>query len=742
MGRVDRQCLSMAFGVFAALLGTRLSDARENTAEAELRQSVHQLERWLGTSPEADGWRNFLKSDQLASQMEKGAGADRGVVRTILDRYESGTPGLNLWRFVAVRNALRNWLDTLPTWSADQLSDAAREAKTVFTPVTESDVKRERGRLATAIGNLGRLLRKATQEDATRWKDTVKWDQLESQVAGPDSSPDLKTLQGISELYYQDVAGLEQDEFLAVRQSLDKYVSVALFASSPDSKKYYESYLDGLAEKLRSYGQEPKTDDAIAIARMLGWLDRFGQAGELVAAARSNYSRPNLFVEFSETLMQAGIDQNVNETAAVNEVILGTRVRGNAHIRGAVTLDLVPNEEYGAMDLLLTGSTVSNTVGYNGPVRIFSRGLTNVGARKRLRLDEGGLSDRPATARASTNTRIGRVEAGHLIRHIAMKRIRRSKAEGEAIASRRAAGRIAASVDDRSSDLLSNANASFADKFRLPLVRLGGFPRLLQFSTTDDALRITMLESGRNQLAAPDAPPVLTGTFDLAVRMHESLVGNFSQAVLGGVTLKDERLVEIVKQLTGTVPKELEITQEDDPWSITFASELDARNPGLPIEVRFDDQTAKILIRGKRFTRGDPPTDEIRRPIEISATYTIEKLPDRARMVRQGDVQIDLVGRAKFERGGHRHEDLHEKEVGRVVQAGVRLRRPRVARTLEEHRQAEARTVVLRQCLGRPGLAQAVGTRRSRWRRGQQQLRAWESQSAGSRPVRIFGSYY
>ena len=363
-----------------------------------------------------------------------------------------------------------------------------------------------------------------------------------------------------------------------------------------------------------------------------------GKPRELVESTRSCYSHPNLFLEVSELLMQAGIDQNVDETAAVNEVILGTRIRGNARLTGAVTLDLVANDQHAAMDILLNGSTVSDSVGTNGPVRIFSRGFTSVAAKKSLTLDETGISDRPATARCSTRTRIGKVEAGRVAKHIAMKRIQQSTPQAEVIASRRAAGKIASSVDERSNDLLGDANTTFADKFRLPLVRRGGFPQLMQFRTTDDALQVTMLQAGRDQLAAPNTPPALTGKFDLAVRLHESLVGNLSQAVLGGVTLTDEGLAEMIKELTGKVPDELAVTDESEPWSITFTSEL-------PIEARFDAQTVKILIRGKRFGRGD---QEVRKLLEISATYAIEKMPDRARLVRQGDVQVDFVGRAKL----------------------------------------------------------------------------------------------
>jgi len=630
MGRVYCRWFSIAVVMFAQLAGARFARAAD-TAEAEVRQSVQELERWLGNDVHAPGWRKFLKTDRLHAELDKGARAARGVVREGLDRCASDTPGLERRRFVAVRSALKKWLDTLPTWRAEQLPEMARAAKPHLVLVTESDVKRERARLDAAVDKLRQLLSEAKQEQAASWKEAVKWAQLESELAAADAQPDLKTLLVIEELYRQDLAGLEQDEFVAVRQALDKYVCTALFASSAEPKKAYAGFLDELAERFSSYAQNPQTEDAIFIGKRLGWLDRFGQARELVAAARSSHSRPNLFLEVSEALMQAGIDQTVDETAAVNEVILGTRIRGSARLTGAVTLDLVPSQDNAAINILLDGSTVSNSVGYNGPVRVFSRGVTSVNAVKRLQLDETGLSDRRATARCSTRTRIGRVEAGHLVRHIAMKRIPTNKPHAEAIASRRAAGRIADSVDDRSADLVQDANASFSDKFRLPLVRRGGFPELLQFRTTDDALQVTMLQAGRDQLAAPNAPPALTGKFDLAVRMHESLVGNMSQAVLGGVTLTDVRLVELIKVLTGKPPEGL----GDEPWSITFQSEL-------PIEARFTARTAKITIRGKRFAREE---QEIRRPVEFSAVYAIEKLPDRARLVRQGDVQIDFPGR-------------------------------------------------------------------------------------------------
>ena len=634
MGRV----VQLFFGgivVFTFWAGTGLpATAQANQIEA-LRQRFRELERWLGSDAEAPGWRQYLKLKQLAAELDKDAAADRGVVREVLDRFESGQPGLERRRFAAVRTALARWLDELPQWEAEQLPEAAQAAKQIFVVVTDADAEQERQRLMAAVGALKRFLATARPQDAEQWRASLRWDQLQTELPASDARPNFRNLLSISELYFQDLAGLERKEFIAVRQALDRYIALAQFAANPNAQKYFETHLDTLAERLASYQQQPTTDDAIAIGRILGWMERFGQAREVVEATRLRHSRPNLFLEVSEALMQAGVEQNVDETAAVNEIILGTRVRGNARLTGQVTLNLVASDKQAAMDILLNGSTVSDSVGYNGPVRVFSRGYTSVAAKKRLVLDETGIAGHPATARCRTSTRVGRVDAGRLIRHVAMRRIEQTQPQAEAIASRRAAGRVAASVDHRSADLLRDANVTFNEKFRLPLVRRGGFPQSLQFRTTDDALQVTMLQAGRDQLAAPGAPPPLEGRFDLAVRRHESLVGNLSQAVLGGVRMTDVALAEMIEELTGEVPEGLKITPDSEPWAITFASEL-------PIEVRFEDQTVRILIRGRRFERSN---QEVRRPTEISATYTVEKLPDRARLVRQGEVQLDFVGR-------------------------------------------------------------------------------------------------
>jgi hypothetical protein len=598
---------------------------------------LDELNNWLGEEENGAKWRRHLKWDELNAELAKGAQADRATVANIAAMYGDGARGLEMRRFQAVREALAAWLAEFPQVSAETLPQAARDAKQHFAPTTEADVARAKQDLSAALKDLDRLLARAGVREAGRWKKYLRWEELEAQLAAPQ--PDRSVLVPIAAQYFQNEKGLDLPAFLAAREALDRYADAILFSTDPNVQKFYADNLEELAKRLETYVKQPKTDDAIAIGRSLGWLQRFGQAQGVAEAVRSHYWRPNLFLEFSEQMMKTGIETDVDEQAPVREVILGTTVRGTARMTGQVSLDLVPDQDAAAMDLVLRGTTYSNNVGYNGPVKIYSRGVTSVDASKRVSLDKEGLEADRARAACRTRTTIRDIQSHHqLVERIAWNRARQSKSRAEAIASQRAARRVAGGMDARAADLLDRADDAFSDKFRKPLIRRGAFPAEFDFQTTDQALHVVMLQADDDQLGAPNEPPAVTGVPDIGVRFHESLVGNLSQAMLGDVTLTDVRVAEMVKDLTGSVPDELAITQEKDPWSITFV-------PELPVEVRMDDQSFKIVIRGKRFTRSD---QEIRRLIEISASYKVEKTPEGAKLTRQGDLDVNFVGLSRL----------------------------------------------------------------------------------------------
>ena len=596
------------------LLGS-LNRASAQSPEARVKATLDDLQTWLGQDENAPAWRKFLKSEELAAQVQKGRAADRTLIRQIHQLYSGTTPGLDKSRFVAVRQALEAWLQDLSQLRLEELPQAALDAQKNFVPIGAEDVQKARSELVAAMARVQTFLAGGCPQNAANWRQYLQWRELEAQLKS-ESAPDGNALESIAQRYYVNQKGLEVSHFLALREALTRYADALAFAATPDAKQSFEKTLAELAQHLESYAKKANPDDAIAIGKQLGWLEKYGQAKELVAAVRQQFWRPNLYVQLSEAMLKTAIETEVEEKVPVHEVILGTTMVGEAEMKGRVSLDLVPCETHAAFDIMLAGTTLSKNVGYNGPVTVYSDGVTTVDGRKRVLVDAMGISSRPARAVCQPTSTINDIAANsNLIRNIAWRKAQKTQPQAELVASEVAARKVEAKMDEEAAELLSQGSYMFAEQFRNPLVRRGGFPKEMKINTTEDTLYITGTQTGADQLAAPNAPPQLTGKYDLAVRFHETLVANMSQAFWGGVTLTDERLQEIIENLTGDVPEELAIGQDDDPWSITFAKER-------PIEARFEDQSFTVWIRGTRFSRGD---QEVKRSLVISAKYKMEK---------------------------------------------------------------------------------------------------------------------
>jgi hypothetical protein len=299
-----------------------------------------------------------------------------------------------------------------------------------------------------------------------------------------------------------------------------------------------------------------------------------------------------------------------------------------------MTIVPVPSTERAAFDLRLLGGASSRSVGYRGPVTVYTTGYTTISAAQRLYFDEQGISAARAQASCDTTTNINDISARlRVIEKLAWSQAGRSKGQAESIASAHAERRIAGQLQREVAGRVAEANQTYATRFRNRLLRRDGFPREFHPSTTDRTMMLSVTHANGRQLAAPTSPPDLGGSYDLAVVVHESAVVNFGETLLGGITLTDERLVELLKESKAEIPEELQITQDKDPWSITFTSER-------PVFAEFAGDKVKVAIRGRRFTRGD---QVVRATMEISATYQLEKSGTGSRLTRQGDVVADYV---------------------------------------------------------------------------------------------------
>jgi hypothetical protein len=631
MSRFIRASLIVLALAGSAVVG-RIAQGQDFSSAA-VRNSLAEMHTWVGDIENRIRWQRFLKSEQLLDQVERGIDADRDVVRKIPAIYAGDTPGLERWRFVAVRDALANWLASLPI-PPRSLSETILGWQDQFEPISASEVVRRRSALESSLERLEGYLFSGSRANAEKWQRYLKWEDMQAQLAAGNEA-NLGIFQESLRKYFAKYEGLETEPFTSTREALLDYMNALL----PRTQEQYSQRLEALARQVGETQAEWTHEKATAMGRIVGWLDSGELASGVVDAVRAEFWEPNLYARVSRDLMAYGVRDQVNQTQAVNEFILGTSIHGTADMNASIDMQLVPNRERATFDLTLDGVANSSTVGYNGPVTIDSSSVTGLYASKRVYIDVEGLSWDYSEANGWTSSTIHCIAArSRLVRKIAWKRANASKSQAEQIAAGRASSRVAGQFDDQAAGLLTEVNEKYREMVRNPLIRRDAFPRLVRFETDANALRLRMLHASVFQLAAPNRPPAIESAHDLSVRLHESVVGNFSESMLGGETLTDEGLVELLEEANAEVPDELRISPDKDPWSITFS-------PDQPIRVRFHDSAVRIGIRGRRFTRGE---QEIRSTIEISATYQLENAGGRSRLTRVGEVEVDYINRPRL----------------------------------------------------------------------------------------------
>src|SRR2546423_8984860 len=180
-GRIPRLFWAAVFGVVfisAQVWG------QDTAAVRSVRAAHESLLKWLGSEDYGKGWKTHLMSDQLAEQLKRGRKADRKVVKAIVDKYSSDTPGLSLEPFIAVREALQAWQVELMTPTAEELPQAVREAKAEFKLPKEPEVARAKSLMQSSLDALETFV-----GPSSGWRSVLHMDDLTAQLkaAKPDA---------------------------------------------------------------------------------------------------------------------------------------------------------------------------------------------------------------------------------------------------------------------------------------------------------------------------------------------------------------------------------------------------------------------------------------------------------------------------------------------------------------------------------------------------------------------------
>ena len=225
------------------------------------------------------------------------------------------------------------------------------------------------------------------------------------------------------------------------------------------------------------------------------------------------------------------VDRDVDETRPVQDVILGTRVAGQSRTTGKPTVTLADDDDSASFVLTLKGTTVSRTVGYNGPAVIRSRSETFFTATKRVVFQAGqGFVSEPAKIDARTrittegigSTRPGL--RGRLVQRQAAPQVAASRRAAEEIVRQKAMRRVSAAFDRHLEGRLERLNRALDMREAIAFVLRGETEPRYVFCTADGCVQI-VASAGVDDPAVPvQLPPLESKPAPVQIWVHRSLV--------------------------------------------------------------------------------------------------------------------------------------------------------------------------------------------------------------------------
>ncbi len=507
----------------------------------------------------------------------------------------------------------------------DPIIAAVAEAKRTAQPIRAAEASAAKARLREAVARLSDRL-KRDKDQGGNWRNYLQLADLEAELS-KSGEPSWERLNAVLARFSAGHEGLKLTCFSEVREALRQYMVRSRAVDDASLPEKLGQILDPLPGLVESYQASHDPAVASSIQAIVGWLELMDRGQPVVAAVRERFARPNLFVEVSAEFLAKGFTAPVDTSEPVREIILGTDVRGTGHITGDRTLRLMPASNRAELAIVVTGSIAATTIGYNGPARIYSQGETPFTARKVVRISAAGVEILPAQADARTRTKINDVDVtcrARCVEKIAWKRTFQQKPLAEMEASRRAEIRLDRRIDEEADARLKELQTSFEGRLRRPLLDRGLFPEKLDFRSDESRLQVESLFGGLHSQTASSAPPAAHDG-DIDVRLHQTFFNNMAEGALSGMLVREERLREIITDLLGKLPPELE-TEDEQPWAVRFPQTR-------PICVQFDNGRAVVQFRGQAYQKGDAEYTGM----DVTAAYRLEQRDGGFVLVREGD---------------------------------------------------------------------------------------------------------
>jgi hypothetical protein len=187
-----------------------------------------------------------------------------------------------------------------------------------------------------------------------------------------------------------------------------------------------------------------------------------------------------IWVRLHSDLLVPLIERPIEEVQAVDEVILGVRSIGHAHVFGKPTMTVADEPDTAAFTVTVAGTIQSHTTGRKGPVKIYSRSTTQFRATKRVVFVPGrGFVGEAATIVAQTSGQPERIEPdrrgilGRAIERRAWARAAQSREQVNQIVRAKAEAKIREAFDRLLKARLARVNQLAEQRYLVAAV-IGG----------------------------------------------------------------------------------------------------------------------------------------------------------------------------------------------------------------------------------------------------------------------------
>lgn len=427
-----------------------------------------------------------------------------------------------------------------------------------------------------------------------------------------EQTPDMALLENSRNKLHKMKTWHRDDAFQRMMSELDYFYLLKQACDNPDYVSEMEYFYTELPNLVEKYDRDADAETCIALTEALQFLEESRQQTDLAKQIKDFFYASNLKLRMNASILQPVFERSMNEDVDVRENIFGTQVSGSGSFSGKTSLVLVPSERTARIRLLLESETITNTVGVNGPARIWSDNVIAATTQKDFLFSpkEGLLTNR-ATTEATIDSRIRNINfrSGPIIRQIGTNQIYERKPASEAESLRRAKRRVNQRVDQEADAAAAKINERFGKLTEPDGI---GFNRtgisILGAKTTNSELFLNTLVASDITLVSARPSPTFSSKADFYLQVHQSALHN-NTAALAKTTVNEKDFFEQLRKAFPNLMKSTEKTEGETDQQSTLTIEFGA----VPIDISLKDNRIVIKVNTEsiRQNQVDYPGMEI-----------------------------------------------------------------------------------------------------------------------------------